>query len=47
MSDKGVQLSSTLLRSCWLGGKMIVLAIKSLLPDGRLARYIKKKLKST
>lgn len=38
MSDKGVQLNSNLLRTCWLGGKMtVILAIESLLPDGQLA----------
>lgn len=38
MSDKGAQLNSNLLRTCWLGGKMtVILAVKSLLHDGQLA----------
>lgn len=36
MSDKGVQLNSNLLRRCWLEGKIVILAIESLLPDGQL-----------
>lgn len=38
MSDKGVQLNSNLLWTCWLGGKMtVILAIELLLHDGQLA----------